>query len=160
MTRQTTCNCPEISDQDWHMKDQDWSGRIFYFDYLQHFFNLPLGFAKRLSEIKLEIARKGYQLLESEVILYQPGLFQGRILLEIKDPEQYDANVEVFENARVLSRVFSGPRNKLGAAVAELKAFTLDRTHIEPGIIYYWHTTCPVCTDKRGGDKTVLFARV
>ncbi len=160
MADSTTCNCPEINDQDWHLKDENWDKKFFYFDYVRHFFNVPLGYDKQLRAMKLNIAKKGYQLANPDMVLYQPGTFQGRILMEIKDPEQYDANVEPFENARMLSRVHQGSRGDLGNALQELKAFTQDRTHLDPSIIYYWHTTCSKCAKTRGYEKTVLFARV
>ncbi len=154
------CTCPEIRDQDWHMKDQDWSGKFFYFEDLPHFFNVPLQYDRKLQMMKEDIARKGYRLLAPDMVLYLPGSFQGRIMMEIADPEQYDANVDQFDDARVLSRVVSGPRNRLSDAIEELKAFAEDRTHIAPGKVYYWYVTCARCARTRGGDKTVLFARV
>jgi len=160
MSARTTCSCPEIEDQDWHLQDQDWSGKFFYFDDLPHLFGAPLGMEKRRQEMKSEIARKGYELINPDLVLHRAGSFQGKLLMEIKDPEQYDANVERFDNARVLSRVYLGPRSRLRDAVEELKAFTQDRTHIEPTVIYFWHVTCAKCAERRGGDKTVLFARV
>jgi hypothetical protein len=82
------------------------------------------------------------------------------MLIEIQDPKQYDANVETFENARMLSRVYRGPKPGLANAVEEIKAFAQDKTHILPGIIYLWHTTCSKCAPRRGGEHVVLFARV
>lgn len=160
MSARTTCHCPEINDQDWHLKDQDWSGKFFYFDDVQHFFGVPLGLEKRIGEMRQEIARKGYQFVNPDQVLHLPGSFQGRLLMEIEDPKQYDANVETFENARILTRVYHGPRSGIRDAVEALKAFTTDRTHIEPSVIYHWPVTCARCAPNRGGDKVVLFARV
>jgi hypothetical protein len=160
MAGRTTCSCPDVNDQDWHLQDRDWSGKFFYFEYVQHLFYMPLQLDKVIQNMKLDIARKGYQPVNPDQILYLPGSFQGRVLMEIQDPEQYDANVEKFENARILSRVYKGPRNRIKNAVEELKAFTQDKTHLIPSKIYYWHTTCPKCAPTKGGDKTVLFARV
>lgn len=154
-----TCACPEINDQDWHLQDTDWSGKFFYFDYLRHFLKIPLNYAKKCQEMKSEIVRKGYQIIQPDLVLRLPGLFQGRILTEIEEPEQYDANVEKFENARILTRVYKGSPGGLKVALEELKAFVQDRTHVLPSAVYYWHVTCPICSPKRGW-KTVLFARV
>jgi hypothetical protein len=160
MAPPTSCNCPDVNDQDWHLKDQDWSGKFFYFEYVRHLFNIPLGYDKQLQAMKRDLARKGYQLVTPDMVLHQPGAFQGRILMEIKDPEQYDANVESFDNARILSRVYRGPRSSIGSAVQELKAFTQDRAHLEPIVVYYWQTTCKRCAKTKGYEKTILFARV
>jgi len=160
MDDQKKCKCPEIEDQDWHLKDLDWSGKFFYFEDLPHFFNVPLGLEKKQEEMKAQIVRKGYSIVNEDMILHEPGLFRGRLLLEIEDPEQYDANVLQFENARILTRVHHGGSGGLKESLDELKAFTQDRTHVLPGAIYYWHVTCPKCAKERGGDKTVLLARV
>lgn len=160
MTNPKTCHCPEINDRDWRLQDLDWSGKIFYFDYLPHILNAPLGFDKRLQDMKSQIGRKGYKCVNPQMVLYLPGMFQGRLLMEIEDPEQYDANVEIFENARILTRVHKGPSSRIGNTVEELKAFVQDRTHILPTIIYRWPVTCPICANQKGGDKTILLARV
>ena len=160
MAASISCNCPDVNDQDWHLQDQNWDGKFFYFEYVRHFFNVPLGYDKQLRAMKRDMARKGFRLVNADMVLYQPGLFQGRLLMEINDPDQYDANVERFDQARLLSRVHQGSRSGLKDALQELKAFTQDRAHLDPLIIYYWYTTCDKCAKIRGYEKTVLFARV
>jgi hypothetical protein len=160
MASETSCHCPDIQDQDWHLKDLDWSGKFFYFEYVRHIFNVPLGMDKTLQQMKQDIEHKGYRLLNPDMVLYLPGTFQGKIFMEIADPEQYDANVEVFQNARILTRLYKGPRSQIKEAVTALVAFTQDRALIEPNAIYYWHVTCDKCAKLRGGEKTILFARV
>jgi hypothetical protein len=160
MASATPCHCPEINDQDWHLKDQTWNGKFFYFDTVRYLFNTPLSYDKTLAEMKRDIARKGYQFVNPDMVLNSPGMFQGRIMMEIQDPEQYDANVENVDNARMLSRVCRGSRGNLGNAVEELRAFTQDRTHLDPIVMYYWYITCNKCSRTRGYEKTVLFARV
>jgi bifunctional DNA-binding transcriptional regulator/antitoxin component of YhaV-PrlF toxin-antitoxin module len=160
MPPKTACNCPEINDQDWHMKDQTWNGKFFYFEYVRHIFSFPMGFDVQVKKMKQDLAHKGYQLVIPDLVLHQPGMFQGRILVEIQDPEQYDANVEPLDNARILSRVVKGSGARMGQALQELKTFTRDRTHLDPTVVYYWHTTCKRCAKTRGYEKTVLFARV
>jgi len=160
MAATTPCHCPEINDQDWHLKDQTWDGKFFYFEYVRHLFNVPLGYDKQLIAMKQDVTRKGYKFVNPDMVLYQPGAFQGRIFMEIEDPEQYDANVETFDHARMLSRVYKGSRSSSGAALQELKAFTQDRTHLDPIVIYFWRVTCSKCAKTKGYEKTVLFARV
>lgn len=160
MAEQRACHCPDIDDQDWHMKDMDWSNKFFYFDDLPHFFNVPLGFERVVGEMKNQIARKGYTMVNPDLILHLPALFQGKVLVEIEDPQQYDANIVPFENARILTRVYQGSRAGLKQAVEELKAFAQDRTHILPNAIYHWHITCAQCAKERGGEKTVLLAQI
>ncbi len=160
MESESVCDCPEIKDQDWHNKEMNWSGKIFYFEDVPHFLNIPLGLEKRQHGMLEAIQRKGYTIANREMILHQPGLFKGRILIEIDDPEQYDANVIQLENTRVLTRVYHGSRAGIKNAVEELKVFAQDRVHVLPGTIYLWYVTCPKCAQSRGGDKTVLLARV
>ncbi len=160
MSKTAVCRCPDVNDADWHLKDQDWSGKFFYFEDVPHFFNTPLGWTKAVDAMKSDIQRKAYQWVRKEMVLHVPGRFTGRIFIEIEDPKQYDANVELFENARILTRVFRGPKSGLGDAIEEIKAFAQDRTHILPGVIYLWHASCAVCGQRRGGEVIVLFARV
>lgn len=160
MDKDKTCQCPEIKYEDWHLQELDWSGKYFYFEYLYHFLKIPLGLEKRRAFMLTEIERKGYTTVNPERVLHLPGIFQGRILVEIEDPEQYDANVEQFDDARMLTRVHVGPRSGLKRSLAELVAFTQDRTHILPGTVYYWYVSCPICAKQAKLEKTVLFARV
>lgn len=154
------CRCPEIDDRDWHLQEMDWSGKFFYFEDLAHFFRIPLGMERKQEILREETARKGYQVINDDLIMHEPGMFQGHLLIEIADPEQYDANVLQFDNARVLTRVYRGAPGGMKKALDELKAFAQDRTHVLPGAIYFWYVTCPKCASKRGGNKTVLLARV
>ena len=160
MSKTVICLCPDISDEDWHLKDQDWSGKFFYFEDVLHIFNLPVGWTKAVEAMKSDLVRKGYQALHPEMVLHVPGQFSGRIFTEIEDPKQYDANVELFENARILTRVYRGSKSGLGNAIEEIKAFAQDRSHILPGVIYQWRASCDICGPRRGGEVVVLFARV
>lgn len=160
MTGEKTCQCPEIEYDKWHLQDMDWSGKYFYFEYLNHILRIPLGLEKQRDLMLAEIETKSYTAVDPQMILHLPGLFQGRILVEIEDPEQYDANVERFDDARILTRVHTGPRSGLKRSLAELEAFTQDRTHILPIAVYYWYASCPVCTKQTKLEKTVLLARV
>ena len=160
MADSRSCDCPEIDEQDWHLKEFDWSGKIFYFEDVPHFFNIPLGLDKKREAMEADIQQKGYEIVHADMILHQPGMFKGRIFIEIEDPEQYDANVIQFENAQILTRVYKGSSAGIKSAIAELKAFCEDRTHLPPGAIYLWRVTCPKCASQRGGDITVLFGRI
>lgn len=160
MAEKESCHCPEIEDADWHLKDLDWSGKFFYFVDVPHFFNMPLSLEKKKEQLVAEIKGKGYTIVNEDLKLHLPGRFQGRLMAEIEDPEQYDANVIQFDDARIFTRVHRGSKSNLKASLEELKAFALDRAHVLPGEIYFWHITCPQCATHRGGDKMVLFARV
>ncbi len=156
----SSCDCPEIKDEDWHLKDFDWSGKYFYFVEVPHVLKVPLALDKRKAQLSEEISEKGYAVVNPELILYQPGMFRGKLLLEIEDPEQFDAYVTRFDDARIFTRVHRGGSGGLKKSVEELKAFTLDRAHVLPREIYQWQVTCPRCAPDRGGEKVVLFARV
>lgn len=142
------------------MKDLDYTGKYFYFEDVPHLLGKPIGMGKKLSEMKHQIERKGYTMINPEIILHLSGSFSGRILVEIENPDQYDANVDFFENARILTRVYKGSLGGIKKGVGELVAYAEDRTHIGPSAIYYWHVSCPICAKQSGSNKVVLFARV
>jgi hypothetical protein len=160
MNTEKNCQCPEIEDELWHLQDLNWSGKFFYFEYLYHFLKIPLGMEKRREEMFADIDRKGYQAVNPERVIHLPGMFQGRIMVEIEDPEQYDANVEKFDNARILTRVHRGSRSGLRRSLIELQAFSQDRAHIPPGAVYYWYASCPRCAKLPRLQKVVLLARI
>jgi hypothetical protein len=160
VSAESSCNCPEIKDEEWHLKDFDWSGKFFYFVEVPHVLKVPLALDKKKNELSDEISEKGYTSVNPELVLYQPGMFRGKLLVEIEDPEQFDANVTLFDDARVFTRVHHSRTGSLKNTIEELKAFTLDRSHVLPREIYFWQVTCPHCAPDRGGDKVVLFARV
>jgi len=160
MPETSNCNCPEINELEWHNKDMDWSGKFFYYLEVRHAFNVPLGLDAKRTEMKQEIERKGYTMINPDLTLHEPGMFKGKIFVEIEDPEQLDANVMQFGDARILTRFYKGSAAGMKQALEELKTFTLDKTHILPRAIYIWHLTCQKCAGSRGGDKSILFAKV
>ncbi|TKJ41802.1 hypothetical protein CEE37_04335 [candidate division LCP-89 bacterium B3_LCP] len=160
MSNEKKCQCPAIEDENWHLQDLNWSGKYFYFAYLNHFFGIPLSIEKVKEKLFTEINQKEYTTVYPSMILHLPGLFQGRLLVEIEDPGQYDANVELFEEVRILTRVHRGPKKNLKRSVDEIKAFAQDRAHILPGKIYFWYATCQICAPESSLEKTVLFARI
>ncbi|MBU0519587.1 hypothetical protein KKA00_05495 [bacterium] len=162
MAADNNCSCPEVEvkEIEWHNKDMDWSGKFFYFEDVRHAFNVPLGLEAKRTEMKQDIERKGYTMINPDLTLHESGMFTGRIFVEIENPEQLDANVIQFGDARILTRYYKGSAAGMKRALEELKTFTLDKTHILPRSIYIWHLTCPKCAGKRGGDKSILFAKV
>jgi len=159
MSPHTECHCPDVDPSEWHLKDLNWSGKFFYYDSLTHVFNSPVGYEKRVVELKAAIAEKGYTLVNPDMVLVKPGAFQGTIMMEINDPEQLDANVEPFNNVRILSRVYFGPVGKLKKGIEEVKAFAQDKSGLSPKTVYVWYLTCSHCNSRKGSDITVMLAR-
>lgn len=70
-----------------------------------------------------------------------------------------DRCVVSFGDARFVTWVFAEPRRWLSRGVRDLVAYLRSSLKAHPRQLFFWYTTCPVCSKERG-YKTVIFARL
>lgn len=149
------CNCPEIRDEDWEMKEHHWYGKTFYSKKVLMMFHIPISIENKIKEAMNEVRMKDYDLAEPTMILSKDALFSGNVMVEVKNPDRTDPNIFEFQDAKLISKVFNGPWNKLKEGVKEL----MKKIDTKPRAIYFWYVTRPVCSKERG-YKTVIFAEL
>ena len=147
------CSCPDIRDEEWDVKEHNWSGKKFYAVGLPMIYHVPVNIGSKYRQLKSEIERKGYQLTGPFHFLQKDGVFRGMVIAEIKNPGKPDPKVTTFGTTKVWSKVYYGSWRYLRDAVKELK----EQTGKQFKSVYFWYVTCPECAEEKG-YKTVIFA--
>jgi hypothetical protein len=154
-----SCGCPRIDPALWHQQVHSWKGKCFFAKQVNFFFGAQLGMDVRTREAAEEIERRGYVMEDPAVILVQPGLFKGYVLIGIAAPDDRPPEVRVFDDSQMASVVLSSPEPGTAPGLRLLKSFvaSLKRTCAER---YVWYTTCPTCLAQEKRYTTVFLARL
>ena len=157
------CRCPRIDVLEWEEKEFDWENKTFYFlpiKFLPIKFLLhkPFGLEEKIKQLRNEVAQKGYEFINMNVTLCEWASLSGRLMTQIKNPEKYDANIQVFDMGKVYTTVFKGKSKELKQAVNDF----ISQIELNHGIpvqkAYLWYAHCKVCAKERE-NVTVLFVK-
>ena len=152
------CACPRIDPAEWENKELDWENKTFYFIPINQFLFKPLNIEEKTRQLKKEIAAKGYEFIDPRVILCEWGLFKGRLMTQIKNPEVYDANIHVFDMGKIHTSVFKGKSKNFNQSVNDYKSqMELDKG-IPVQITLVWYAHCKHC-EKDREHPAVIFVK-
>ncbi len=149
------CNCPEIRDEEWEMREHHWYGKTFYSKRVFMLFHTPISIEDKIKEAMNDIRIRDYELTEPTMTLIKDALFIGNVMIEVKNPDRTDPNIFEFQDVKLISKVFNGPREKLRNGINEL----IKEIGTKPSAVYFWYVTCPICFEERG-YKTLIFAQL
>jgi hypothetical protein len=154
-----SCGCPRIDPAQWHEKILSWKGKCFFAKQVNFFFGAQLGMDLRTREAAEEIERRGYVMEDPAVILVQPGLFRGLVLIGIAAPDEKSPEVRVFDDSPMASVVLSSAEPSTAPGFRLLRRFVASqkRSCTER---FIWYTTCPTCLALEKRYTTVFLARL
>lgn len=152
------CACPKIDPSQWEGKEFEWENKIFYFAPIYCFFHKRFNLEEKVRQLKKEIAEKGYAFTDFPPVMCEWESFKSRVLIEIKNPQQYDENIQTLDMGVVYSTVFEGPAKEFKRAVTEF-ASQIELNHgVPPQKTYVWYLHCKNCGKQRN-NQAVIFVR-
>lgn len=154
------CDCPEIVDTEWDLTEHTWDDKSFFTVSLPMVMHRPIGLKTRMDKAMTRIREKGYKMIHPRTVLQKDGFLRGKIMIGIKKPAEAGPNVDVFHQARLVSKVFVGPWSGLGRGVSELLSFIRSKERAHPKAIYFWYVTCRQCVETENDMKTVILAEL
>jgi hypothetical protein len=153
------CICPVINDAEWDMKEHRWAERYFYRLPAAYYFRVPWRAERSIRELAEGVKKGPYLFSRPLQILFRDAWFNGELLAAIERPAgELPPAVVTFTEAYWLTALHRGPYGTLRRTVKQLERELVKRGEKAPEL-YFWHVTCPVCRQERGGDKTVVWAR-
>jgi len=154
-----SCGCPSIIDEDWELKETEWTETAFYKTRISMFFHVPIGLNKKLKKAREKMAEKGYSESIPHTVMLKDGLFSGLVLIGVEPATTREPDIEVVTSGPIVTKVFKSGGKSLNKTVAELLSYIRSKTDAHPEAVYFWLVTCDECMD---GDqeKIVIIAKL
>jgi hypothetical protein len=154
----SACGCPILEDEEWDLAEQEWDNTIFYTKAIPMFFHVPLGRDRREAKARAELVESGLSEASPGLTLLKDGLFRGKIMIALSgNAELTDKNLTSLAGRTVISKIATGGRREVSAAVSSLLSYVRTKAGTHPDAVYFWRTDCTRCAEP-GGRRTVVLA--
>lgn len=153
------CRCP-VRLPDWDGRDVDLSGACVHRQPIKTFFSMPIAFDMYQERQRQEV--EALELTEPwpGLVLARIGAFGGELLRLLADDSQ-----SLSRRVQHLAGPFQARGLLHNGGIGSIRESYLDlqRALLEhgrmPKELYIAHLTCPVCAERKGGDKILLLRR-
>ncbi|MCI0506086.1 MAG: hypothetical protein L0Z73_08225 [Gammaproteobacteria bacterium] len=152
------CACPAYYPQ-WHEQDIDLSGHPVYVLRTPSFLYMPLSY-----ETYSQKQHDGIEQLELEeewpgFILTRTGFLRGEIISLLKSGDSPSRFVRTLEGSfQLRGYLHNGGIGTIKQSTRALQMELFDFGRM-PKELYLCYLTCPICSEKKGGDKILLLRR-
>lgn len=154
-----SCGCPNIVDEDWELKETEWTETTYYRMKIPMFFHVPIGLNRRLKKAREKLLEKGYNEAIPHTVMLKDGLFSGSILIGTEPTATREPDIEVVPSGSIITKVFKRGEKSLNKTVAELLSYVRSKTDAHPSAVYFWLVMCDECMG-REQEKTVIIAKL
>ncbi len=152
------CACPDTYP-DWDGQDLDLAGRCVHNMPIKTAFHMPLGYDTYVNKQYLNIHELALKEIWPMMVLTRTKLFGGEIIRFIEDAETASRMVQFLPPPFVVNVLLHhGGIGTIRKAMRQQQMSILDSGKI-PKELYLAHLTCPVCEERKNGDKILLFRR-
>ncbi len=152
------CACPDTYP-DWDGQDIDLAGRCVHQMPIKTAFHMPLGYDTYVNKQYLNIRELELTEIWPMMVLTRTKLFGGEIIRFIEDAESASRMVQFLAPPFMVNILLHhGGIGTIRKSMRQQQMGILDSGKI-PKELYLAHLTCPVCEEKKGGDKILLFRR-
>jgi len=152
------CRCPE-SYPSWDGTDQSLAGQTVHRMSIASFFHMPLAYESYVGKQLENVEQLGLSEKWPGFVLTKTGMWGGEIIRFIEDaetasrcvqilPPPFDVNVMLHEGG-------------IGTVQKTLRAqqMKIVDSGKKPKELYLAYLSCPVCAERKGGEKILLFRR-
>jgi len=154
----TQCACP-TEYPDWHEKDVVLGGRLVHALKIASFLYMPLSY-----EVYVQKQTKDIEQLELEeqwpgFVLTRTGFLRGEILRILKSARSPSRFVRTLDStATYRGYLHKGGIGTIKESTRQLQNQLFDMGRM-PKEMYLSYITCPICSERKGGEKILLIRR-
>jgi hypothetical protein len=153
-----SCHCP-TSFPDWHEQDIDLGNMPTHTLPVTSFFFMPLALDNYLNRQQRDIDQLELQEQWPDLVLTRTGLFRGEIIRVLKSGDSPSRFIRYLPtDFRLRGFLHEGGIGTVRNSTRRLQATLFDMGRM-PKELYLCYLTCPVCSEKKGGDKILLLRR-
>ena len=153
-----SCACPEHYP-DWDGKDVELGGQCVHVLSIPMLLHMPLSYEVYLKRQYHDI--QGLQLKEPwpNLVLTRTGMFRGTIMRLLEKTGSPSHRIQYLPTPfHLRGKLHSGDIGTIRNSVRQIQMELLDSGRL-PKELYISYLTCPLCRDKRGGNKILLLRR-
>ena len=158
MSPRLECGCPS-EYPDWRSGDIDLGGQLVHTLKIPMFMHMPIGYESNLVRQKADIERLELNEKWPGFNLTRTGAFRGQMLCPLAEENSPARNIAVLPNPFHLRvHLLHGDVTEIRKEVRKMQSELLDEG-LMPKELYMSYLTCPICEEKRGGKRLMLFRR-
>jgi hypothetical protein len=154
------CACPETYPEDWVGRIINLGGSSVHEMAIPCLFHMPTGYdiylrkqAMNIEDLELNEKWPGF-------VLTRTGWFRGRILRILEDGQSLSRAVTHLPDPfEVCVDLHDGGIGTVTKTVQKQQSKMID-SKLKPKELYLAHLTCPVCAERKGGDRIMVLRRV
>ncbi|NOZ54377.1 MAG: hypothetical protein GXP08_14805 [Gammaproteobacteria bacterium] len=152
------CACPEHFPS-WHEQDVDLSGNPILALKIPSFLYMPISYESYLQQQLLTLEQLELSEQWPGLVITRTGFLRGEILRLLTSGHSASRHVKALNTPfTVRGYLHNGGIGSIKESTRQLQMQIFDRGHM-PKELYLCYLTCPICSEKKGGDKILLLRR-
>jgi hypothetical protein len=152
------CLCPS-SYPDWHDKDVDFSGQPTHTLPMPTFLHMPMSYDMYTQKQQYEIEQLELQEQWPGLVLTKTGIMRGALIRLLTSGDSPSRFIRFLDNDFKLHGLLHlGGIGTIKQSMRALQNRLFDMGRM-PKEVYLCYLTCPVCSERKGGDKILLLRR-
>lgn len=152
------CLCPS-SYPDWHEKDVDVSGQPTHTMAMPTFLHMPMAYDTYVQKQQNDIEQLELQEQWPGLVLTKTGFVQGVLIRLLKTGDSPSRFVRYLSaDFKLHGLLHLGGIGTIKQSVRQLQNRLFDMGRM-PKEVYLCYLTCPICSERKGGDKILLLRR-
>jgi len=160
LTETTTeqCLCPDTYP-DWHDTTADLSGYCVHRMPVSCFFFMPLAYDLAIAKQTDNIVTLGVEELWLNFAMIQTGMFKGYMLRLLKAADSPSHHIQFLPSPfQIHAALHHGTMGTINTTVRAQQTQLIDLGR-KPKNLLLAHLSCPVCADRKGGEKILVMRR-
>lgn len=158
MTQAQHCHCPSTYP-DWHEKDINLGGKPTHTLPIASFIFMPLSLDSYLNRQQTDIDQLELEEEWPDLVLTRTGMLRGEIMRILKKGDSPSRFIRYLpSDFNLHGFLHHGGIGTLKKSTRELQAKLFDMGRM-PKELYLCYLTCPICSERKGGDKILLLRR-
>lgn len=153
------CRCPETYPEEWVGKDIDFAGWCVHRFGIASFAHMPLAYEAYVDRQADNIRQLGLTEKWPGLVLTRTGWWGGEIIRFVEDAQSASRFVEYLAPPfDVNVALHEGGVGSITKTVQEQQRHIVD-AGCRPKELYLAHLSCPVCAERKGGEKILAIRR-
>ncbi|MDH5544876.1 MAG: hypothetical protein OEZ43_04740 [Gammaproteobacteria bacterium] len=157
-SKEQVCRCPDHWP-DWDGAELSLSGRCVHRMSIPSFFHMPLAFDMYVGKQAENIEQLDLKPVWPGLVFSRTGMWGGELICLIEDAESPSRLVQYLPPPfDVHFMLHHGGIGTIQKTLREQQMRLTDAGKV-PGDLYMGHLTCPVCEERKGGEKILMMRR-
>lgn len=155
------CFCPSFTDEEFYELEAGklkLSGKTFYTSKIPMVSHFPLNQEIKIDKMLKEIEKGGYQPIQPLFVVFEDGMFVGRVMIEIAGQGAIGDNLVTFDDLELSVKTYTGPKFLVPKVMKEFDKDLLLQEKVAANY-YFWYHSCKAC-EKTKGNRTAILAKV